>query len=527
MKNKNLLALIAALATVVGVFSIIYAEPLVWQMGGGAQSELTKGLTLLIGLWLLAVRFVSLFALPCLLVGLSVWIIIGVWHRERMAYAIVASLLIAVFILPMDLIADKVYRGYRNSFGSQWRGLKLDEYAGCQPSKEIFQYTDSEFSEHWKEDTKDYGFDEFDVDEVMLSQCAPGKIRDASEAVIKYQNRFLNREFSVLNPNWPPSQPDAPREEVVVDMSDWKSYRNEKYGISIKYPAEWEVQVENGNIGIYQNDNWVKLYPTGRSGFSCYLAGMVGDFEQLKTADSGQEFFTWQGNGGKLRTCSTDLDKYPRNWNENALIDMNYDASLKATVKSIVESMVFLRETIDATSLKLYGSRIGMQGAVNINTSNWKTESNKEISFSFKYPSGSKVTNEGNCYRVEYGQGFVIFLLPIEGDMRCGARTGVGVLPDNTSVADRLKIQGKEYAVSGFRAIMDTKGEMFYKPETRYFYDFHHMLTTDRDLGSCQKDCIKIGYGIYKEVPTPLSKTEVDRTMDSLRSIVESLHYEK
>jgi hypothetical protein len=183
-------------------------------------------------------------------------------------------------------------------------------------------------------------------------------------------------------------------------------------------------------------------------------------------------------------------------------------------------------ETVDKTSRKLYGSRIGVQDAVNIDTSDWKTEINTRIAFSFKYPSGSKITNEGNCYRVEYGLGFVIFLLPIEGDMRCGARTGVGVLPDNVDVTDRLTIQGKEYLAPGFRAIMDTKGEMFYKPETRYFYDFHHMFSADGDLGSCQKDCIKIGYGIYKETDAPLGKSEVDKTMDSLRAIVESLKYE-
>lgn len=179
-------------------------------------------------------------------------------------------------------------------------------------------------------------------------------------------------------------------------------------------------------------------------------------------------------------------------------------------------------ETVDDASLKLYGSRTGVQGAVSIDTSSWKTESNKEIKFSFKYPSGSKISNEGNCYRVEYEYGFVIFLLPIEGDMRCGARTGVGVLPDNTDVTDRLTIQGKEYLAPGFQAIMDTKGEMFYKPETRYFYDFHHML----DVDYCFKRCLRIGYGIYKESSAPLRKVDIDRTMDSLRAIVESLKYE-
>lgn len=180
-------------------------------------------------------------------------------------------------------------------------------------------------------------------------------------------------------------------------------------------------------------------------------------------------------------------------------------------------------DDVDVTSLKLYGSRIGMQDAVNIDTSSWKTENNKESEFSFKYPSGAKVLNEGNCYRVEYKQGFVIFLLPLDGDMRCGARTGVGNLPDNIDVTDKLLIQGKEYLAPGFRAVVDTKGEEFYKPETRYFYDFHHMF----DVDYCFKKCLKIGYGIYKESPVPLQKVDVDKTMDSLRAIIESLKYQK
>lgn len=182
------------------------------------------------------------------------------------------------------------------------------------------------------------------------------------------------------------------------------------------------------------------------------------------------------------------------------------------------------QETIvDTASLELYGSRIGMQGTEDIDTSGWNIESSKEIAFSFKYPRGSTILKERNCYRVEYGLGFVIFLLPIEGDARCGARTGVGALPDNTDVTDRLMIQGREYLAPGFQAIMDTKGEVFYKPETRYFYDFHHML----DVDYCSERCLRIGYGIYKELPAPLRKADVDKTMDALRAIVESLKYEK
>lgn len=160
-----------------------------------------------------------------------------------------------------------------------------------------------------------------------------------------------------------------------------------------------------------------------------------------------------------------------------------------------------------------------------VNISDWLTKKNDTVDFSFQYPQNAKIIDEGNCYRVEYGLGFVIFFLPIEGDMRCGARTGVGILPDNVDATDYLTIGGEKYEASGFNAVIDTKDEEFFKPETRYFYDFHHMfdLNKEENCGNAG-GCERIGYGIYKEVSTPLSKESIDNTMDTLRAIVESVN---
>ena len=160
--------------------------------------------------------------------------------------------------------------------------------------------------------------------------------------------------------------------------------------------------------------------------------------------------------------------------------------------------------------------------------SGWLIKRNDSASFSFRYPKNAKVIDEGNCYRVEYGLGFVIFFLPVEGDMRCGARTGVGILPDNVDVTDRLIIGGEEYEAPGFEASIDTKGEQLFRPETRYFYDFHHMfdLNKEKNCGGAS-GCRRVGYGIYKETSVPLKKKDIDDTMSTLRSIVESVNIGK
>jgi hypothetical protein len=160
-----------------------------------------------------------------------------------------------------------------------------------------------------------------------------------------------------------------------------------------------------------------------------------------------------------------------------------------------------------------------------VDTSDWLIEKNDAIDFSFKYPQKAKIIDEGNCYRVEYELGFVIFFLPVDGDMRCGARTGVGVLPDNVDVTDYLTIGGEGYEAPGFEATVDTKGERFFKPDTRYFYDFHHMfdLNKEKNCGNAS-GCKRVGYGIYKEASAPLSKEYIDSTMNTLRAIVESVN---
>lgn len=79
---------------------------------------------------------------------------------------------------------------------------------------------------------------------------------------------------------------------------------------------------------------------------------------------------------------------------------------------------------------------------------------------------------------------------------------------------------------------MDTKDDAF-NGGKRYTYDFNqmfdYMLATDEKKESClqNKTCIRIGYGIYQKVDIPLKKGDVDRVMDTLREIVQSVQTDR
>lgn len=200
----------------------------------------------------------------------------------------------------------------------------------------------------------------------------------------------------------------------------------------------------------------------------------------------------------------------------------------EVNLKNTQETKVVETVRDDASSpLREDGSIASARGEGDfVNTSDWIFKKNDVVNFSFLYPKNAKIIDEGSCYRVEYGLGFVIFFLPVEVDARCGARTGVGILPDNVDVIDYLIVGGEKYEVLGFNAVMDTKEEDFFNPEKRYFYDFHYMfdLNKDKNCGDAG-GCMRVGYGIYKEVPNPLNKNDIDDTMDTLRDIIESVNF--
>ena len=72
------------------------------------------------------------------------------------------------------------------------------------------------------------------------------KIRKSDEGKTK-QNDFVNRQETQTKPV-PTQKSEIPR----IDTSDWKTYRNEKYGFEVKYPSTYTLR------------NWDK-YPIAQS----------------------------------------------------------------------------------------------------------------------------------------------------------------------------------------------------------------------------------------------------------------------
>jgi hypothetical protein len=53
-------------------------------------------------------------------------------------------------------------------------------------------------------------------------------------------------------------------QQVLVDTSDWNTYRNEEYGFEVKYPEEWEISlVENGFMKVRNEISECALVPEG------------------------------------------------------------------------------------------------------------------------------------------------------------------------------------------------------------------------------------------------------------------------
>lgn len=49
-------------------------------------------------------------------------------------------------------------------------------------------------------------------------------------------------------------------------------------------------------------------------------------------------------------------------------------------------------------------------------------------------------------------------------------------------------------------------------------------LNKDKNCGDASK-CQRVGYGIYKQVSTPLTEEDINNTMNTLRVIVESVNF--
>ncbi|MEK9180149.1 MAG: hypothetical protein AAB897_01945 [Patescibacteria group bacterium] len=73
---------------------------------------------------------------------------------------------------------------------------------------------------------------------------------------IQQENLFVVKEAKDFTTEpaerYPTSTKTMPAEGTKIDVSGWKTYRNEEYGFEVKYPGDWKIQV--GNLGIQEGE---------------------------------------------------------------------------------------------------------------------------------------------------------------------------------------------------------------------------------------------------------------------------------
>ena len=136
---------------------------------------------------------------------------------------------------------------------------------------------------------------------VMAAATAGFVANKASEAVA---------EIDALN-IYPPF---SGRQKTAVDTSDWKTYRNEKYGFEVMYPAEW---VEGFKDPQYSQSIFTLVSPSTRKAIENNIPGAgdvdiairildISSFEKLDEELKPQAFFITN----KRRSVLNGYDAY-------------------------------------------------------------------------------------------------------------------------------------------------------------------------------------------------------------------------
>lgn len=67
----------------------------------------------------------------------------------------------------------------------------------------------------------------------------------AGIGILVYQNKQLQKQISTLRPQPTPSPTPTPPADPAAN---WKTYSNEQFGFSIRYPSEWQVQESHNRL---------------------------------------------------------------------------------------------------------------------------------------------------------------------------------------------------------------------------------------------------------------------------------------
>lgn len=179
----------------------------------------------------------------------------------------------------------------------------------------------------------------------------------------------------------------------VTDFSNWKTYRNEKYGFGFAYPSEFSVT----------KDGVMRTYPNGKDWYRLEVSNLsVSEIPKLKfeiNADGYGPFFP-----DKLYEVVLDEEKIikvlseVRNYDENS-----HDGYLLVIPNSIENKsgdslswyLSFKEGGDDFESIlkQILSTFKFVEPQSKIDISGWKTYVNKKLNYTIKYPAELTVGN--------------------------------------------------------------------------------------------------------------------------------------
>ena len=89
------------------------------------------------------------------------------------------------------------------------------------------------------------------------------------EAVVSVQAPIINDNNEVVSDD--DVLPDVENDVSDDDISDWKTYRNEEFGFEVKYPEDWEYEIQEGGLGTSSGINFSS--PKGQDNFVFFDLG--------------------------------------------------------------------------------------------------------------------------------------------------------------------------------------------------------------------------------------------------------------
>ncbi len=173
-----------------------------------------------------------------------------------------------------------------------------------------------------------------------------------------------------------------------IDTSNWKTYRNEKYGFEVRYPADWRLDImdkhDNAGKVTLQSVFWlsdqalhrVLITPLGFGAFDAEKKDIV----ETKSLSVNDVAGRWREFGDAGGIYAVDVDQF---------FQKQYPSF------EIVFIPVNARPYIDQVKISQFKTILGtfkfIEPQANIDTSVWKTYRNEKYGFEFKYPSSWRI----------------------------------------------------------------------------------------------------------------------------------------